>query len=239
MGTGLVRSAARGAEAIQPRTGRAAANQSRGRSRLLGATPCRAAMADGRRRGVAGGVPNPRGDGRRRRPWAHPPRRLGNRRGQHEARCLPGGSRSAGPREARHGHRRPPTGTINLISAASTSTRITDPDAFATAFARGVEHPKVREALDMAFDPRRMPRDVTVPIADLLGPDGHRYCTGWQLRASRWEHENRADQAGLLAGGKRTRAGTGRSSATGAAGAHIRRRRNCLLLPAQLRRKEV
>ena len=92
----------------------------------------------------------------------------------------------------------------------STSTRITDPDAFATAFARGVEHPKVREALDMAFDPRRMPRDVTVPIADLLGPDGHRYCTGWQLEASRWEHENRADQAGLLAwrqenkGGNRT-----------------------------------
>jgi hypothetical protein len=63
-----------------------------------------------------------------------------------------------------------------------TSSRITDPDAFATAFARGVEHPKVREALDMAFDPRRMPRDVTVPIADLLGPDGHRYCTGWQLK---------------------------------------------------------
>jgi hypothetical protein len=30
----------------------------------------------------------------------------------------------------------------------STATRITDPDAFATAFARGVEHPKVREALD-------------------------------------------------------------------------------------------
>ena len=66
-------------------------------------------------------------------------------------------------------------------SCASTSSRIADPDAFATAFARGVEHPKVREALDMAFDPRRMPRDVTVPIPDLLGPDGHRYCTGWQL----------------------------------------------------------
>jgi hypothetical protein len=63
----------------------------------------------------------------------------------------------------------------------STATRITDPDAFATAFARGVEHPKVREALDMAFDPVRKPREVTVPIADLLGPDGHRYCTGWQL----------------------------------------------------------
>jgi hypothetical protein len=64
---------------------------------------------------------------------------------------------------------------------ASTSTRITNPDAFATAFARGAEHPKVREALDMPFDPRGKPRDVTVPIADLLGPDGHRYCTGWQL----------------------------------------------------------
>jgi hypothetical protein len=64
---------------------------------------------------------------------------------------------------------------------ASTSTRITDPDAFATAFARGVDHPKVRAALDMPFDPVRAPREVTVPIADLLGPGGHRYCTGWRL----------------------------------------------------------
>lgn len=64
---------------------------------------------------------------------------------------------------------------------ASTSTRITDPDAFATAFARGVEHPKVREALDMPFDPVKAPKEVRVPIADLLGPDGHRYCTGWRL----------------------------------------------------------
>jgi hypothetical protein len=63
----------------------------------------------------------------------------------------------------------------------STATRITDPDAFATAFARGVEHPRVREALDMPFDPARMPREVTVPIADLLGPEGHHYCTGWRL----------------------------------------------------------
>jgi hypothetical protein len=63
----------------------------------------------------------------------------------------------------------------------STSTRITNPDAFATAFARGVEHPKVREALDMPFDPRGKPKEVTVPIAELLGSDGHRYCTGWRL----------------------------------------------------------
>jgi hypothetical protein len=63
----------------------------------------------------------------------------------------------------------------------STSTRITDPDAFATAFARGAEHPKVREALDMPFDPRGKPKQVTVPITELLGSDGHRYCTGWRL----------------------------------------------------------
>jgi hypothetical protein len=63
----------------------------------------------------------------------------------------------------------------------STSTRITDPDAFATAFARGVEHPRVREVLDMPFDPAKRPTVVTVPIADLLGSHGHRYCTGWQL----------------------------------------------------------
>jgi hypothetical protein len=65
---------------------------------------------------------------------------------------------------------------------ADIATRITDPNAFATAFARGAEHPKVREALDMAFDPGKRPEEVAVPIADLLGPDGHRYCTGWQLK---------------------------------------------------------
>jgi hypothetical protein len=64
---------------------------------------------------------------------------------------------------------------------ASTSTRITDPDAFATAFARAIEQPKLREALDMPFDPDIMPKGVLLPIADLLGPDGHRYCTGWRL----------------------------------------------------------
>lgn len=61
------------------------------------------------------------------------------------------------------------------------ATRVTDPDAFVTAFARGVEHPKVRAALDMPFDPDIWPGQVTVPIAELLGADGHRYCTGWQL----------------------------------------------------------
>jgi len=57
----------------------------------------------------------------------------------------------------------------------SGSSRVANPDAFATAFARGVEHPKVREALEMPFDLDKMPKAVAVPIADLLGPDGHHF----------------------------------------------------------------
>jgi hypothetical protein len=62
------------------------------------------------------------------------------------------------------------------------ATRITDPDAFAVAFARGVEHPKVRAALNAEFVAREVPRAVSLSISDLLGPDGHRYCTGWRLQ---------------------------------------------------------
>jgi hypothetical protein len=61
------------------------------------------------------------------------------------------------------------------------ASRITDPDAFATAFARGVDHPQVREALNMPLDPDRKPDEVIIPIAELLGPKGHQHCTGWQL----------------------------------------------------------
>jgi hypothetical protein len=59
--------------------------------------------------------------------------------------------------------------------------RITDPDAFATALARGAEHPKVRAALSRPQDQDRRPDVVRVPIVDLLGKDGHKVCTGWQL----------------------------------------------------------
>jgi hypothetical protein len=62
------------------------------------------------------------------------------------------------------------------------SSRITDPDVFAAAFARGVEHPAVRAALDTKFVPGRVPRAVSLPISDVLGPDGHRYCMGWRLQ---------------------------------------------------------
>jgi hypothetical protein len=62
------------------------------------------------------------------------------------------------------------------------SSRITDPDAFAVAFARGIEHPMVKAALETKFSMGRVPRPVSLPISDLLGPDGHRYATGWRLQ---------------------------------------------------------
>jgi hypothetical protein len=63
----------------------------------------------------------------------------------------------------------------------TTATRITDPDAFATAFVRGVQHPKVQDALNMSFNPVDRPDQVAIPIAELLGSDGHRNCSGWRL----------------------------------------------------------
>jgi hypothetical protein len=62
-----------------------------------------------------------------------------------------------------------------------TATRVTDPDAFAVAFAQGVEHPRVRLALEQEFVRGRRPAAVSVPIDTLLGAQGHQYCTGWRL----------------------------------------------------------
>lgn len=61
------------------------------------------------------------------------------------------------------------------------AARITDPGLFAVAFARGIEYPAVRAALESSFDPDVKPRPVQLPISELLGADGHRYCTGWRL----------------------------------------------------------
>ena len=58
------------------------------------------------------------------------------------------------------------------------ASRIIDPEIFATAFARGVEHPDVRAALD-SNGPR--PEPVILPISNVLGDDGHKFCSGWQL----------------------------------------------------------
>ena len=62
-----------------------------------------------------------------------------------------------------------------------TATRITDASAFAEAFARGVEHPRVRAALETPYDSDSKPYPVQLPLSELLGPDGHRWCTGWRL----------------------------------------------------------
>ena len=65
--------------------------------------------------------------------------------------------------------------------APDTATAISDPVAFAVAFARAAEHPAVRAALDTPFDPDRRPDRVSLPIAELLGPDGHLYCSGYRI----------------------------------------------------------
>lgn len=61
------------------------------------------------------------------------------------------------------------------------ATRITDPDAYATAVKRGSEHPDARAALGGQLAPGEYPRAVELPIAGLLGADGHKFCTGWML----------------------------------------------------------
>ncbi|MFL6077411.1 MAG: hypothetical protein ACJ73S_28955 [Mycobacteriales bacterium] len=65
---------------------------------------------------------------------------------------------------------------------ADMATKIADPEAFATAFARGVEHPEVRAVLDRPYRNGPLPDPVELPIAELLGDDGHRYCSGHRLR---------------------------------------------------------
>lgn len=62
-----------------------------------------------------------------------------------------------------------------------TASRITNPDAFATAFARAVQRSEVREALKMPFHPGKTPDEVIIPISQLLGSNGHERCTGWRL----------------------------------------------------------
>jgi hypothetical protein len=61
------------------------------------------------------------------------------------------------------------------------ASRIADPDACATAFARGIQDPRVREALERPTNSGRRPSEVAISISDLLGPDGYRHCTGWRL----------------------------------------------------------
>ncbi|MGW7681290.1 hypothetical protein ACWGID_11150 [Kribbella sp. NPDC054772] len=62
------------------------------------------------------------------------------------------------------------------------ATRIHDATAFAAAFAAAVELPEVQSALATPLGSTIEPPDtVKVPIAELLGPDGHKFCSGYRL----------------------------------------------------------
>lgn len=65
--------------------------------------------------------------------------------------------------------------------SAEIATRVTDPAAYAAAFKRGSEHPGVRAAVNGDYRPDTYPRQVSLPIAGLIGDEGHRFCTGWIL----------------------------------------------------------
>ncbi|HEY3686148.1 MAG TPA: hypothetical protein VGL93_24160 [Streptosporangiaceae bacterium] len=64
-----------------------------------------------------------------------------------------------------------------------TATRITDPDAFAVCVARAIEHPRVRAELDAPLDPSHPAGRIDIPLAEVLGADGYRYCDGHRLKA--------------------------------------------------------
>ena len=61
------------------------------------------------------------------------------------------------------------------------STRIHDATALAAVYVMASEHPDVRAALDQPFDSNMQPRDILVPIVELLGPNGHEFCSGFTL----------------------------------------------------------
>ncbi|MGZ0147885.1 hypothetical protein ACXJJ3_12515 [Kribbella sp. WER1] len=64
---------------------------------------------------------------------------------------------------------------------AHISARIHDAEAFVAAYAGAVKRPEVREVLDSPWTAGTVPRPVSVPIADLLGRDGHEWCSGYRL----------------------------------------------------------
>lgn len=70
---------------------------------------------------------------------------------------------------------------------AEMATRVTDPGAAATAFKRGSEHPDVQTAVNGDYPPDTYPRQVSLPIASLIGENGHEFCTGWILRPGEGE----------------------------------------------------
>lgn len=66
-------------------------------------------------------------------------------------------------------------------ASAEIAARVTDPAAYATAFKRGSEHLRVRAAVNGEYPPDTYPREVSLPIASLIGEEGRKFCTGWIL----------------------------------------------------------
>ncbi|GAB3768404.1 hypothetical protein [Microlunatus parietis] len=62
------------------------------------------------------------------------------------------------------------------------ATAITDPIAFLTAYIHATKHPDVRAILDSGVVRGTRPW-VVLPVLDLLGANGHRFCAGVQLES--------------------------------------------------------
>lgn len=80
------------------------------------------------------------------------------------------------------------------------STRVHDATALAAVYVMAAEHPKVRAILDAPFDENVQPRDLVVPITELLGEDGYEFCSGFRLK--NWPESKAARKEWLQA--KRT-----------------------------------
>jgi hypothetical protein len=62
------------------------------------------------------------------------------------------------------------------------ATHIPDPVAYATAYARIAEYPKVKAALSTPFNPEKDPQAIRdLPIDEVLGPNGHTAIYGYEL----------------------------------------------------------
>jgi hypothetical protein len=65
---------------------------------------------------------------------------------------------------------------------ARESTRIHDVNAFAAAYVGVLEYPAVKAALEEKWVPGVQLDQIPVPIVELLGVDGHTFCSGFRLK---------------------------------------------------------
>ncbi|MFI5734031.1 hypothetical protein ACIA49_28205 [Kribbella sp. NPDC051587] len=69
----------------------------------------------------------------------------------------------------------------DLHYCAEFATRVHDARAFAAVVVVLSEEPKVRQALETGWNDVQ-PHPIVIPIADVLGPNGHEYCSGFRLK---------------------------------------------------------